>query len=516
MGSDPKLKNNPHFKMNNRRSVQRGTSQDTTINRHTLLRYILVPLLVSIITILLCITLRPDTLSYANYVTVYKIYEILVSNIGITAAIAISAVMFVVLRDRNSILPWNIGWVFIGLVFVLSALRFEGMDDFGTIVIDGCIFKGYSTMNRAEGYGELFDPLSERLVFKGYFSANAYNGQGTEYQLFYTDHEENLPVYIGEYKNHKKHGYGKEYAVSESQYYLRYEGDYEDGYRCGQGKWYYLENGESRLRYDGEFKDGIYNGLGTEYEYEDGKQWIKYEGPFQDNLFNGEDGTEYCLVDGKSRVKYIGSFLNDLYNGYGTEYYYEHEEQRIKYKGWFSDGVYNGNGELHSSAEGADYIEYDGAFVNGMFNGNGEKYIYENGHPRLLYDGEFKDNLYDGHGKYYGGEGEYYEGSFKDGSFVKGTYYVSDVYEGMSYRIIGSFVDWKAEGICEQYWDDILRFKGEFHDNQRNGTGTDYAEDGRVEFEGHYVNGEKHGSGIEYDLSGNQTEVVYEYGRRRK
>ena len=53
--------------------------------------------------------------------------------------------------------------------------------------------------------------------------------------------------------------------------------------------------------------------------------------------------------------------------------------------------------------------------------------------------------------------------------------------------------------MWEEYEDIILVFEGEYLNDQRNGKGKEYNDEGNVIYEGDYLNGERNGKGKEYN-----------------
>ena len=56
--------------------------------------------------------------------------------------------------------------------------------------------------------------------------------------------------------------------------------------------------------------------------------------------------------------------------------------------------------------------------------------------------------------------------------------------------------------IKEYYYDDKLKFEGEYLNGERNGKGKEYYFDDRLQFEGEYLNGKRNGKGKEYYYGG--------------
>jgi hypothetical protein len=108
---------------------------------------------------------------------------------------------------------------------------------------------------------------------------------------------ENLKKYIGDWKDGKKHGKGKDLLPDGKKYY---EGGWKNGKYDGIGKLYNRDNGE--LEYDGEFKNGEYHGQGTDT----GCCGVKYEGEWKDGRKHGQGKITFS----NSRGYWLGVWKN--------------------------------------------------------------------------------------------------------------------------------------------------------------------------------------------------------------
>ena len=404
-------------------------------------------------------------LSYEGYIVFARIYDIVVSSIGITAVIAIATLAITIGKECSIIRRIAPGAliVLLCIIIILAVIQFNGHVNFEYDYGENYIYRGQALNHKAEGHGVLYDSVTHRTVYEGAFKSNMFYGKGVLYELFnYEDgHEENGIKYIGDFKYNRKSGSGIEYTVFEDDYYICYDGEYDDGVYCGQGKWYNSYDGKQTLRYEGEFRNGMYNGQGTMYYYDDDLNIIEiYNGYFSDNRRNGK-GTLYQIVNG---------------------------EKVVHYNGYFRDNFYYGNGELYEIKDNGYYLQYEGSFVDGYYQGNG---IY------------YREN------------GSYFKGAFQNGNFLEGEYNagVIDGYS-VSYRCEGSFSDWELEGWCKEYWDDVFLFEGYFHEGIRNGEGFEYDHEGNIVYHGYYENGLKNGDGKERNNEGEMVEVTYVKGQK--
>ena len=132
--------------------------------------------------------------------------------------------------------------------------------------------------------------------FQGEYVNKKKNGKGMEYFL-------GKKVYEGEFKNGKRHGYGKIYNPFFNV--LKYEGEFKDGEIHGYGKEY---DSNSNLEFEGEYLCGKrWNGIVIhrhknkkilfEGEYKNGKLWTGkgYK------IYNNE--IDYEIINGNGKYK---------------------------------------------------------------------------------------------------------------------------------------------------------------------------------------------------------------------
>ena len=184
------------------------------------------------------------------------------------------------------------------------------------------------------------------------------DGQGTQ---TYTNGE----VYVGEFKDGKKHGHGT-YTFADGGVYV---GEFREDRKNGRGT-FYLADG---TKYVGEYRDAVMHGQGT-LTFADGS---KYVGEFRDGKANGQ-GT-YTEANGDM---YVGEIRNFKRHGQGTL----------------------------NTAKGDVYV---GEFKDGRVSGDGT-WTLPNGN---VYVGEFKDGKVDGQGTYTHADGRVREGVWDNGKF---------------------------------------------------------------------------------------------------
>jgi hypothetical protein len=146
------------------------------------------------------------------------------------------------------------------------------------------------------------------------------------------------------------------------------------------------------------------------------------------------------------------------------------------YRTWNAEKT-NGKGKVTFDA----LNWYEGDIVNGTIQGKGA--FYRNGY--LYYEGEVSNGVPNG----------------------SGIVYLVDVPEPIKWYE-GSFVDGKMQGHIKEYIynrfekKNDLFFEGEFSDNERNGAGKFFYNDGVPMFEGQFKNGKRHGYGVSYNFWG--------------
>lgn len=171
-------------------------------------------------------------------------------------------------------------------------------------------------------------------------------------------------VYIGEFKDGYKEGYGLEFdeAGTYDMPVLKYVGEFVHGRKEGEGIEYLrVFIGDT---YDGTYDDRLLENHYAEYSESANtgllfpklvKTQIWYEGEFKEDKFDGK-GTEYWNV---SCVKYEGNFKNGSYSGKGTLY---DIDGNLCYEGEFKSGKYNGKGILYDEQ---GKIKHKGNFKDG-------------------------------------------------------------------------------------------------------------------------------------------------------
>jgi hypothetical protein len=211
---------------------------------------------------------------------------------------------------------------YISLLLILVSCNFKP----DSICVEGDCHNGNGTIEWTDGGFK-----------KGHWINGELTGKGT--QFYGSSTEFAGDIYIGDFKNDKRHGFGSYYDKSED---VTFTGQWVDGKMTGKGKAKWGKNSKYPNRYcEGEWKNGLMNGFGVKH-WEAGK-------------YGGD--------------KYVGEWKNDEMNGIGTYYW----KNGSYYKGSYLNGKQNGNGiYVFPSGE-----IFKGIWINGYCKELAQKLGYE-------------------------------------------------------------------------------------------------------------------------------------------
>ena len=181
---------------------------------------------------------------------------------------------------------------------------------------DGSKFEGSWRLNNFTGWGRFID--YDGTLIESYFFNGKANGKGMKKNI-------NNCIYIGDFINNLKDGYGKE----ETNEYL-YEGEFKNDKKNGNGKLIYKLLNDI---YEGEFKDNFITGVGF-YTW---KNKDTYKGSFINGKMHGKGF--YKWPDGG---EYYGDYYNNIKEGNGR---FKWANGKI-FEGQFKNGKPNGFGKL--------------------------------------------------------------------------------------------------------------------------------------------------------------------------
>ena len=148
----------------------------------------------------------------------------------------------------------------------------------------------------------------------------------------------------------------------------------------------------------------------------------------------------------------------------------------------------------------SNILIYEGEYLNCLRNGKGKEYI-NNGYKSILkYEGEYLYGLRNGKGKEYS--------CYEDENFLifDGEYLKGKKWNGKKYDFLGNLEYELINGVGigkEYYYNDNIRFEGEYLNGLKNGKGKEYNKYGDLLYDGEYLNGLRNGNGKEYNYAGN-------------
>ena len=198
----------------------------------------------------------------------------------------------------------------------------DGSQKIGTFFNDE--FNGWNTYIDSDG-----------ILYVGLFQEDTLNGKGIKYIL------DKDSLYKGDFKNFKRHGYGKYYKDLSI-----YEGEFNCDKKHGQGK-ITLKTGDT---YIGEFKNNMISGYG-QYIWKDGKH--EYKGNFLNGKFHGEGFYKW-----EDNEYFKGNYYNGVKDGKGEIGYNDGRKCYVNFK----NGKPNGKGILIDK----DKNEFDVEFEDGI------------------------------------------------------------------------------------------------------------------------------------------------------
>jgi hypothetical protein len=221
-----------------------------------------------------------------------------------------------------------------GLIYFVSGKKIEGN------FIDG----------KLNGFGTYTDEFG--TIYSGNFDNGILNGEGKiikikekiDKSINSTQKNDNLfnkITYIGNIKNFKKEGFGKEIGPD----YI-YEGNYHNDMKNGKGKITFLNMGDY---YEGDFINDKITGFGK-YIWSNKHEYI---GDFIEGDMNGKG--KYKWPDGN---EYEGEYVNNKREGEGK---FKWNNGDV-FKGLFHDGKPYGKGIMIRKG-----ITYKGEFIKGNF-----------------------------------------------------------------------------------------------------------------------------------------------------
>lgn len=257
--------------------------------------------------------------------------------------------------------------------------------------------------------------ISGNTRYEGKFSNNLPNGNGG----FYDMNPESHYIYVGEWYNGLRHGYGDVIYSNGDSYY----GEWQENKYHGVGRYRYA-NGDI---YDGEWIDNLPNGKGQYLS-----DSFTYRGEWTDGWIHGFGRLDFANGD-----IYEGDFCEGKKSGIGL---YQFSNGNV-YEGEFNEDQINGLGVLTFS----DGNRYEGEFLNGKIYGNGTLYYTDTTGIVTLTAFWDKPNEFPTEASIVFPNGDCYEGPLLNGRPSKeGNWYKIDAKTGKSIIIdkLSSFNDY--------------------------------------------------------------------------
>ena len=244
--------------------------------------------------------------------------------------------------------------------------------------------------------------------------------------------------------------------------------------------------------YYGDLKDG--EPLDKEAKHLFKKGDCLFVGYVKKNKREGQ-GTNYQFGDSTEIIlTTCGTWVDGKLNGQATQDDYIHHQH---FNGFYSDGYRQGKGILTDTVNNIIYEgNWNTRHRKECLNGD---VVEKNLDGEILFSGKYKDNHREGGGTEHYWDGSTYRGIWKnDLKHGYGVLQIPDI--NATYSQI-----WR-QGILKKGMDiernesGEIVFNGEYKNDQRDGYGTEYQEDGNV-FKGYWKKGAKHGKGVFYDMN---------------
>jgi len=346
-----------------------------------------------------------------------------------------------------------------------------------------CSFPLYINYDNDENFTAVYISGNKNDIYIGNFKNGKKHGQGVEYKGY--------EIYDGQWENDQKNGYG---VYSLSNVILPFDkqdwkGNWKDDKKHGYFEITYkkgnISNVKCNFRFDEKhgqhietFNDGSIHDINYKNGMVDGKAvFTSCDGnTHEGNFKNGKPQNGY-LVWNFLEGMYYGNFKDGKKNGYGKFTY----KNGNVYDGEWKDDKKNGKGVL-TLPNG----KYDGGWKDDKKNGKGVLTL-PNGN---VYEGTFKDDKIDGLGVYKWANGDIYVGNYEDGKKNYHGKFTSA--NGLEYD--GEYKDDNFNGPGELTYENGDVYKGKWKDGKRNGYGILMTT--KYRYEGIWKGNKMHGHGM--------------------
>ena len=288
---------------------------------------------------------------------------------------------------------------------------------------------------------------------------------------FLKDQEGNI-LYVGNWSNGLFHGYGILYCFGK----IIYKGEFYNGQIHGKGELFNTNlynsslHGQSALKNKKKPSCKIFTGVFS--------KGLPYFGKFNKSkkrkFFKDFSGLFYYIT--KDFSIYSGQVIKGKQSGHGS--LFEFNEEIPFYSGDLKKNKMTGTGMLQT-----EKYFYEGQLVNGVKNGFGKLIMnknYTNDYGEeiigIKYIGNFKNNEKDG-------EGAFFEIN-NNSEHIK--------------RYSGSWKENMKNGKGMHFINDCLVYAGDFLNDEYNGKGIAYFNNGNVMYSGDFKNNNYHGKGASF------------------
>lgn len=328
----------------------------------------------------------------------------------------------------------------------------------------------------------------------GHYYGELKNGDPLETQAKHFFKDENS-WFIGIVKDNKRYGSGTNYECGDSTELLKKTvGAWDDGKLSGFAV---SDDYANHQHFEGYYSKGYRHGKGV---LTDTIHNIIYEGYWDDHF--GKD----CLngevleknLDGE--IVFSGIYEDNHREGHGTEKYWDGSI----YEGSWKNGLKHGDGALQIP----DLNEiYNQTWKKGILKYG--KDIERNQNGDIVFNGEYKNDQRNGYGMERQENGSIFNGYWRKGlKHGNGVLYDSDKTYNQTWKrgII------KHGMVLERNQNGAVIYEGEYRNNKRDGSGTEYQENGNV-YNGKWKFGLRHGEGVLHDVQLGETyHQTWSYG----